>query len=163
MPGPCWVDVTFLEDDLCEITALLPAGLAEQEGLERVLSEAMTLYRNDEVAWRRLQSQHDAEAEAARTELKRREAAALLVSMRARTVQSEVEMYELRERVRELQERHAGQRARAEVLQRSVVKLRRRVAQLEARLANASPRPGSSRSRPSLLEKFTDLWRKHDV
>jgi len=128
------IDVQFLADDLQEIRALLPAEMPEEEGLIRLLCTGMALYRSDESAWRHWESRQGAEAEAARTELKRRETTALLVSMRSRTILSEMEMAALREQVRELERRHADQRAEADLLQRSIARLRRRIVQVEAQL-----------------------------
>ncbi|MDQ7844128.1 MAG: hypothetical protein QN141_00010 [Armatimonadota bacterium] len=161
MAGARRIDVQFLADDLREIAALLPEGMS-QEGLARLLGQALTLFRRDEAAWQHLESRDGPRAEAERTELKRRETTALLVSMRSRTILSEMEMYELRERVRELGRRHAEQRAEADRLRQSIARLHRRIAQVEALLAAAAPSSNRDGARSPERGPLTGWWRKRN-
>jgi len=59
----------FLADDLREIKQLLPPGVAESEGLARLLHEVIAAYRADEAAWQEVAHRHDAAAEAAQVEM----------------------------------------------------------------------------------------------
>lgn len=156
------VSVEFLGDDLREIRQLLPPGVAESEGLARLLHEAIATYRRDEVAWQEVEHQHDSAAQAAQAEMKRRETGALLVSMHSRTIRSEMEMFELRERVRTLQERHAEQRERARILQQGAARLRRRIGQAQEALARgATAHPGGKHAGNSFLQALATLWRRN--
>lgn len=152
--------VEFLEDDLREIEVLLPGGVPLDQGPEQLLRMTMDQYRQDEALWRSLEHRHDGEAEGVKVELKRRETDALLVSLRSRTIRSEMEMHELQERVLALQERHREQRQRAEVLRRSIASLRRRGARLEDMLR--SPGPSDQAVRPSTLRQVLAQWWKRD-
>lgn len=142
------VTVELLADDLREVRALLPSHGDDPDALGRLLEEALRIYRSDEVRWASLERRHDAGGAEA-LELKRRETVALLVSMRAWTVCSEMVMDELQRRVRSLEDRHVGLRERADELQRSVARLRRRIAFLEDRLTDraAVAPPASLRRR----------------
>ena len=162
LSGQRWIEAEFLADDLREIRFLLPSDVSEGEGLVRLLHEAIVTYRNDEAVWQDVEHQHDAASQAMQAEMKRRETSALLVSMRSRTIQSEMEMYELRERVRALQERHTEQRAKANVLQRSIAGFRRRIAAVEDRLAQDSPIQAAGRlPATTLRQTLAKLWRRH--
>jgi len=148
------VRVEFLEDDFREI-----AALQAEQPVEALLGTVIDQYRQDEVLWGEVEHRHDGEAEAARLELKRRETGALLVSMRSRTVRSEMEMQELRERVLVLQDRHLEQRQRADALRRSIDRLRRRIARLEALLRGAE-HPGQLARPASIRQALAHLWRR---
>lgn len=161
MSGQRTVSAEFLADDLREIRDLLPPGIDEEEGLAGLLHDALVVYRNDEATWQRVEHKHDAPAEAARLEMKRRETAALLVSMRSRTIRSEMEMYELRDRVRSLQERHAEQRAGAEIRRRSIARLRRRIARVEEQLSGRSTPSVTAPRISALRQALAMLWRRH--
>jgi hypothetical protein len=156
------VTAEFIAEDLKEIQRLLPPNTPEDEGLAHVLREALSIYRRDEAAWQTIEHLHDTTGSAAQVELKRREASGLLVSMRSRTIRSEMGMYELREQVRTLQERHTLQRARARVIQQSLTRLRRRIQQAEDRLSQAGGVP-STDGRPAsrLQTRLAALWKRH--
>lgn len=161
MSGLRCIETELLAEDLRAIKDFLPSGMDEDAGLAHLSAEAMELHRQDEATWLRVQHQHNEPAEAAQFEMKRRETVALVVSMRSRTIRSEIEMHKLREHVHGLQERHAEQRARAEELQRSVSRLRRRIAQVEDRLSGRSAGSESRRSRSSLRKALALIWRRH--
>lgn len=159
MFGERTVQVEFLEDDLREIRALLPEGVPLDQSVEELLRVTMAQYREDEARWRSLEHRHDGEAESAKLELKRRETDGLLVSMRSRTVRSEMAMHELRERVLALQERHLEQRQRGEVLRQSIAALRRRTAQLEGVLRGAA-RPDQAIRSSSVRRALAQWWKR---
>lgn len=93
MSGTHPITAEFLAEDLKEIKRLLPPDTSADEGLAQVLREALTVYRRDEAAWQAVEHQHNAAGEGAQVELKRRETSGLLVSMRSRTIRSEMEMF----------------------------------------------------------------------
>jgi septal ring factor EnvC (AmiA/AmiB activator) len=147
----------LLAADLREVEDLLPPGADDTDRTAQLLARTIEAFRRDETTWDAVAHRHDPETDAIKTELKRRETTALLVSMRARTIRSEIAMHALGERVRALQARHAEQRARAEALQASLRRLRRRIAAVESALAAprgpvATPVPSAS-----LLGR---LWRR---
>ncbi|HXF81798.1 MAG TPA: hypothetical protein VNN19_03480 [bacterium] len=147
----------LLADDLRDVGPLLPAGADDEDRTAQLLARAIEAFRRDETAWEAVAHRCDPEAEAMKTELKRRETMALLVSMRARTIRSEMEMHALGERVRELQAQHAAQRARAEARQASLRRLRRRIAAVESALAG----PGGPVEAPVRSASFLGrLWRR---
>jgi hypothetical protein len=156
------VSAEFLADDLREIRRLLAQGTVEPEGPARLLHDVIATYRRDEAAWQEVEHQHDAASEATQVELKRRETGALLVSMRARTIRSEIEMHELRERVRALQERHTEQRERARTLQEGAARLRRRIGQVQEALARgAAANPNGKRTGNSVRQVLAGFWRRN--
>lgn len=98
-----------------------------EAGLARLLEWGLDQYGHDEAEWDALEGRTDPSAEARRLELQRREAQAVLVSMRARTVAAERRMRALhgtvsrlgaefqanREAMRVLREENAVLEARA--------------------------------------------------
>jgi hypothetical protein len=94
-----------------------------------LLERGLDAFVADEAEWKALEGQAIGETEAKKQELKRREAQALLVSMRARTIATEKTMAELGETVHVLgAELYANRRA--------MRPLREENAALAARLAN---------------------------
>jgi hypothetical protein len=103
MDAPMVVEVELLEEDWATIRrALAFAGRDGPDGVSWLLAHGLDEFAADEAEWKRLEGQTAGEAEARRQELKRREAQALLVSMRARTIAAEKVMAELGETVHAL-------------------------------------------------------------
>lgn len=160
MSGERVIEVEFLADDLREIRALM-ADLGDKEhGPEEVLHRSIAQFRRDEASWQELEHRHDLTAEAAKTELKRRETSALLVSMRSRTIRSEMQMHELHERVLVLQGQHLEQRQLARALRQSITHVRRRIAKVEDLLGHSADMPAAPES-STLREVLAQLWKRH--
>ncbi len=161
MPEERVIEVEFLDEDLQSIRRLFDTEQAEENDLLDVFSAGLEQFRHDEELWGELRDRADPAAEAEKQELKRRETLAHLISMRSRTIRSEIQMHDLDSRVRLLETTHADMTQRAQLLRRSIARLRGRIARLEQILGRgASPpetRPSSLRTR--LIRLFT---RRHD-
>ncbi|MBI4277992.1 MAG: hypothetical protein HY660_06010 [Armatimonadetes bacterium] len=84
------VHVELLEDDVQEMEALLAArGRSGGEGFGWLLVRGTDLFSADQRDWDGLSERSDAEAEARKLDLKRRETRALVVNMRLRTWRTE--------------------------------------------------------------------------
>lgn len=153
------IEVEFLTDDLREIRALMADPADEEDGFEQILHHSIAQFRQDEASWQELEHRHDLAAESVKMELKRRETSALLVSMRSRTIRSEMQMHELRERVLVLQGKHLEQRQRAEALRQSIARLRRRIARVDELLGRGAGTRSTS-ERPTLREVLSQLWKR---
>jgi hypothetical protein len=103
------IEVEFLEDDLREIRAMMAdSGQPEHDGLPKLLMSGLESFQRDEASWADVQNRDDSGPFT--QELKRRETLALLISMRSRTIRTEMRMNELGTRVRDLESRHADKR-----------------------------------------------------
>ncbi len=152
------IGVEFLQEDLREIRVIMADfEQPERDALPRLLTIGFDNFQRDEASWRNLQDRDDPAAESAKQELKRRETLALLISMRSRTIRSEIRMNELGGRVRDLESLHADKRQRATLLHRSISQLRMRIARIEESLRQGAPLP-EHRTRPliaRLIRFFT--------
>jgi len=136
------IEVEFLQDDLREIRAVMAeSGQPEQDALSQLLRSGLESFQRDEVSWRDVQNRDDAEP--FKRELKRRETLALLISMRSRTIRSEIRMNELGRLVRDLGRQHADKRQQSELLRRSISRLRTRIAGIEESLKKGASLPES--------------------
>jgi hypothetical protein len=134
------IEVEFLEDDLREIRAVMAnSGQPEQDELSKLLTSGLESFQRDEASWRDVQNRDDSEP--FKHELKRRETLALLISMRSRTIRTEMRMNELGIRVRDLESQHADKRQQSGLLRRSISRLRMRIAQIEESLKQGGPLP----------------------
>ena len=139
MPDERIIEVEFLQDDLQEIRAHMTAGGQPEEVTPpRLLIDGLDQFQRDETLWKDLQDRQDSAAESIKQELKRRETLALLISMRSRTIRSEMEMHELGSQVQMLEASHADKRARGERLRQSIARIRHRIAMLEAKVENST-------------------------
>jgi hypothetical protein len=137
------VEIELLEDDLDPI--LRAAGVARgqaSQALGDLLADGLAHYLRDEAEWGALSGAgRSGEHDIRLMELKRRESRALTVSMRARTIASEIRMEALLTHVRGLQEQHAALRQRMNDLRRTVGQLRRDCDRLRASLSAAGAPP----------------------
>lgn len=139
MPEERIVELELLQADLQEIRSHMAArGQPEEAALAELLMEGLDQFQRDEALWKELQGQQDAAAESTTQELKRRETLALLISMRSRTVRSEMEMHELGTHVQMLEASHSLKRDRAERLRQTIARLRRRIATLEEAMGTST-------------------------
>ncbi|MDQ7857753.1 MAG: hypothetical protein QN174_00335 [Armatimonadota bacterium] len=145
MAAPWVIEVELVDEDWGAIRrAMDAAGPDVRDAMAWLLERGLDAFVADEAEWKALDGQTTDEAEARKQELKRREAQALLVSMRARTIAAEKVMAELGQTVHELgAELYANRRA--------MRPLREENAALAARLAVASgagngggPSPGDA-------------------
>lgn len=96
------IEVQLLEDDWAAIRrALEVQGRDPEADLPWLLALGLERYRRDEAEWEASGEAKDAATPRAQ-ELRRRETAALLVSMRARTIVAEMRMHALSEQVHAL-------------------------------------------------------------
>ncbi len=94
------VEIELLAEDWSIIRhALQAAGRNTEDGLGWLLEQGLDRYALDEAEWKAREGQPGDASEPRRHELKRREAQAHLVSMRASTIAAEKIMHELGERV----------------------------------------------------------------
>ena len=154
------IEVEFLEDDLREISAMMPdSGKPEQGALSKLVMSGLVNFQQDVASWRDVQNRDDSEP--FRQELKRRETLALLISMRSRTIRSEIRMNELGSRVRDLESRHADKRQQSELVRRSISRLRTRIAQIEESLKQGGPLP-EKRTSPLMARLIRFFTRSND-
>jgi hypothetical protein len=146
------IEVQVLEDDLREIRALAGPG-PEERTLAALVVRGLERFQVDEATWQTLQGRDNPAALEAQSELKRRETIALLISMRARTIASELRMNVLGRRVQELERRHAERLGASTQLRRDIESLERRIARLEAALRGGEA-PGHGHRRPSWAERL---------
>lgn len=141
MTAPWVVEVELVDEDWAAMQrAMGDAALDTLQGTAWLLERGLEAFVADEAEWKTIAQAHGGEVEARKQELKRREAQALLVSMRARTIAAEKLMLALGETVHELAgELHANRRA--------MRALREHNAALAARLATAAA--AGSGGRPS--------------
>ncbi|MDR7416338.1 MAG: hypothetical protein QN193_01960 [Armatimonadota bacterium] len=88
-----------------------------EAGLVWLLAEGARHYARDQHRWHRMEAEPATADEAERLELQRREAAAHLLSMRARVLQTELERDTLRSQVAALEEEYRALRDRLFALQ----------------------------------------------
>jgi hypothetical protein len=143
------IEVELLEDDWSTIRRALEShGRDPEADLPWLLELGLERYRRDEEEW-----EASGEAKGAATpraqELRRRETAALVVSMRARTIVAEMRMHELSERA------HALGNALRENRQR-MRSLREENALLQARIDRLNSSPSSS----STASRRRGLWER---
>ncbi len=155
------IEVEFLQDDLRQIRAVMAdSGQPEQNALSRLLISGLESFQQDEASWRDLQDRDDPSSESAKRELKRRETLALLISMRSRTVRSEIRMDELGGQVRDLETLHDNKRQQAQLLRRSISQLGRRMARIDELLKEGAPLP--ERRTPSLMARLIRFFTRGD-
>lgn len=145
---PMTVTVELLAEDWAAIEhALALHGHGGPARLVWLLERGLDLYGADEASWTALEGEESADAEERRRDLRRREAQALVVSLRARTLTTEKVMHELGDVVKQMSvELYANRR--------SMHRLRAEAAALEARLqppaAPAEPTGFGGHRSPSL-------------
>lgn len=94
------IEVELLSEDWEAIRSLVSAsGLEAHAELSRLLEIGLDGFVQDELEWETMEGRTDEAAQVRRQELQRREAHALLVSMRASTISAEIEMRGLSDRV----------------------------------------------------------------
>jgi hypothetical protein len=151
------IEVEFLADDLREIRGVMShSEQPEQDALSQLLTSGLESFQRDEASWRDVQNRDDSEP--FKQELKRRETLALLISMRSRTIRSEIRMNELGSRVRDLERLHADKRQQSELLRRSISRLRTRIAVIEGLLKEGAPLP-ENKTHP-LMARLIRLFTK---
>lgn len=122
------VETGLLAEDWAAIRdALWAVGRDSKADLGWLLEQGLDGFIQDEAEWKALEGRPDEAPQARPQELKRREAEALLISMRASTIAAEFLMHELGERVRVLG-------AAMKEYQRTMWPLRKENAEFEARL-----------------------------
>jgi cell division protein FtsB len=137
------VEIEFLEDDA---RAVVHAAGGHGPDLPRrlavLLAEGLAQYVRDEAEWEAQAaagSGAGAGAQAPLLVLKRREAEALVVSMRARTIASERRLEALKARVCDLAREHAEYRGQMARLRAAAGRLRRQRARLRTALHGGAP------------------------
>lgn len=169
MTPPRTVEVELLAYDARDIVhAAGGEGAGLPHRLGALLGEGLEQYIRDEAEWSTLAAVVGGAGTAVggprapRLQiLRRREAEALVVSMRARTIASEVEVQRLSARVEALEEANAHFKARMLQLRAEVRRLQRRRDQLRSLLERrapeqAPPRPLAAR----LATRLRRLWRR---
>ena|GEM_PF-2496800 len=147
------VELTLAQDDLERIAALLANhGKSLEEGLAWLISEGARLYTDDQKAWEALSAAGAPEGDPRKLELQWREAAAHLLSMRARTLETEARMQALAERVNAMTTEYQEIRSRLFAMQEE----RRKLQML---LANSAPLPAEATARKGLWENLHRLLR----
>jgi hypothetical protein len=151
------VVVELLAEDWAMIrSALQTAGLDSDNGLSWLLELGLDRYALDEEEWKALDGRPEDASQVRRQELKRREAQAHLVSMRASTIAAEKVMHELGARVHVLAAELYGHRS-------TMWPLREENASLDARLqamhgpVDGAPPPDKRRT---WLTRLTRLFRR---
>lgn len=151
MNSPSVVETELLAEDWATLRdALRAVGRDSKAHLGWLLEQGLDGFIHDEAEWKALEARPDEASQARRQELKRREAEAFLVSMRASTIAAEIEMHGLADRVRVLADEMEGHR-------RVMWPLRRENDALEAHLrgsGNAAQReqpPAAGSAGPALL------------
>jgi hypothetical protein len=152
------LEVQLLEDDLRRIQALAGPG-SDDLALAGLVARGLERFQCDEAAWRALAGRNDPAAPAERDELKRRETVAFLISMRARTIVSEMRMEALGRRAQVLERRHAERLRESAQMRRAIETLGRRIARLEAALRGGPPAPAHRPSLAARVARF--LGRRH--
>jgi len=146
-------EVEFLEEDLEEIRALMDEW--SEGALAALVVESLSQFERDEASWKALETTSNLDTDFTGQELMRRETLALLISMRSRTVRTEMRMHELGIKVQALEARHAEKCREAETLHQATARLRRRRARIEEALRGVTPRPRASSPRSWLARFFT--------
>jgi hypothetical protein len=149
------VEIELLEDDAG--TVLRAAGAREPtaDRLADLLSDGLAHYLRDEAEWDVLSRDGPPGVHGVRLgELKRRETEALTVSMRARTIASEIRMEALRVRVKRLQQQRAALGHQMNTLRSAASELRRHRGRLAALLEPADPGGRESPARTGLVERL---------
>jgi gamma-glutamyl:cysteine ligase YbdK (ATP-grasp superfamily) len=147
------VDLTLAQDDLERIAALLARhGKSLEEGLAWLISEGARHYTNDQKAWEALSAAGTPEGDPRKLELQWREAAAHLLSMRARTLETEARMQALAEQVSAMTAEYKEIRSRLFAMQEE-----RR--QLQMLLGGSAPLPTEANARKGLWENLHRLLR----
>jgi hypothetical protein len=136
------IEVDLLGDDWALIRrALETAGHSTETGLLWLLEQGLEMFSRDEAEWRSLEGKSGHHAQTRRQELERREAQALLVSMRVRTIASERLMHELSETVHALGATLRNNREEMWPLRREADALDARLRALQATLDRPLPTP----------------------
>ncbi len=151
------VEIELLAEDWSTIRhALQAAGRDTEDGLGWLLEQGLDRYALDETEWKGLEGQPGDAGEPRRQELKRREAQAHLVSMRASTIAAEKVMHELGERVHVLGAEMKAHRT-------TMWPLREENDSLEARIrainGEADSAPPALSERRTLLTRLKGLFR----
>lgn len=169
MTPPRTVEVELLAYDARDVVRAAGGEGAElPHRLGALLGEGLEQYIRDEAEWSTLAAivggagGSVGESGARRLQiLRRREAEALVVSMRARTIASEVEVQRLSARVAALEEENAHFKARMLQLRAEIPRLQRRRDQLHSVLEGQAPErahPCSLAAR--LAARLQRLWRR---
>ncbi len=154
------IDVEFVQDDLRTIRAPMDTTDPDEAALSALVLTGLARFEQDEASWQDLHDRDDPAAAAAKDELKRRETAALLMSMRSRTIRSEMHVHDLASQVQALETSHADSSRRARSLRRVIAHLRRRAAGLETARARTTA-PGRMHP-PSIAARLIRLvTRRH--
>ncbi|MDR7470290.1 MAG: hypothetical protein QN201_09145 [Armatimonadota bacterium] len=143
------IEVELLEEDWAAIRRALEAqGRDPEADLPWLLALGLERYGRDEAEWEASGEAKDAATPRAQ-ELRRRETAALLVSMRARTIAAEMRMHALSERVHALGDTLKENRQRMRELRQENASLQTLIDRL-----NASPSSSPTSHRRRLWERI---------